>query len=353
MALSGRRPGRHEVLRVDGHLAPEHSTPAGRVAVETLGDGSRGIRHLARILRSHAADDRRGVVRHDAVQQHRGARRRNRQGVVALRRRGVQARSNPVVERLEASWNGILARQRQAASVLEQPASHVLARRRGRQTGAIVRERRRRLTDRRPGAHLGREARHAELSARRLPRSRDRRQPGAGSRSDVRSCWIRPGVQCAHGCARVGVLGDPAVGKGSRCRDLGERVVAQKRSCERLGADGARRRPRAALPADIHAEQRLLRRRSPRREPVRRIACVPRGGHRQDEMALSNGPSRSVGLRQSGPAQPRDDYGQWPAHRRRGAGDEARLHVCVRSRDGPASLADRRASGADRRQRPW
>ena len=45
---------------------------------------------------------------------------------------------------------------------------------------------------------------------------------------------------------------------------------------ERVGSDGASTRPRAALCADQHAERRLLGRPASRREPVRRIAPVPR-----------------------------------------------------------------------------
>ena len=59
-------------------------------------------------------------------------------------------------------------------------------------------------------------------------------------------------------------------------RDVGERVVAAERARQRVGADGARRAARPALPADLHADQRLLRRQSAGRQPVCRIARVPR-----------------------------------------------------------------------------
>ena len=50
-----------------------------------------------------------------------------------------------------------------------------------------------------------------------------------------------------------------------------ERLLEGRRPHERLGADVARRRARAALSAGQHAEQRLLRRRPSRRESLRRI----------------------------------------------------------------------------------
>ena len=72
---------------------------------------------------------------------------------------------------------------------------------------------------------------------------------------------------------------------------------------QRLGADGARRSARAALSADVHAEQRLLRRRPAGRQPVRRVARLPRRGDRQDEVAFPDGPSRAVGLGHPGAAR--------------------------------------------------
>ena len=60
----------------------------------------------------------------------------------------------------------------------------------------------------------------------------------------------------------------------------GEGLVEVHRPHQRLGADVARRGARAAVPAGQHAEQRLLRRPPPGRESVRRIARLPRRGHR-------------------------------------------------------------------------
>ena len=56
---------------------------------------------------------------------------------------------------------------------------------------------------------------------------------------------------------------DSAVGEGCGRRDVGERVVAHQRPRQRVGADGARRGSRPAVPPDVHADQRLLRRQRP------------------------------------------------------------------------------------------
>ena len=92
VALLRRRSRRHEVLGADRHQRRERAAAAAGLAVEALGNAARGIQDGAGFLREHAAHDRRRAVRDDAVQQHRGARRRNRQGALAVRRRGLQAR---------------------------------------------------------------------------------------------------------------------------------------------------------------------------------------------------------------------------------------------------------------------
>ncbi len=188
------------------------------------------------------------------LQQHGGARRRDRPGTVAVRWRGLQARPDPVGERLEAARHRLLARRRQAPRVPQQPASHVLPRGRGRPAGSLVRRRRRGLADRRPGAHLGHQARDAELAAGRLSRSGHRRQPGSRSRAAARSDGLRPGVQRADRQARLGLLRDSPVGEGSRRRHVGERIVAEERARERVGADGAGYGSRPALSADLDAD---------------------------------------------------------------------------------------------------
>ena len=151
--------------------ARQRAAAADRLAVEALGDAAAGIRHDAGLLREHAADDRRRAVRDDAVQQHRGARRRDRQGAVAVRRRSVQARAGAVRQRLEAARHRVLARRRQAAHLPQQPrtgCSSLDAQ--DRQAGADLRQERLGVADRRPDARVGLHARHAELAADRSTR---------------------------------------------------------------------------------------------------------------------------------------------------------------------------------------
>ena len=58
------------------------------------------------------------------------------------------------------------------------------------------------------------------------------------------------------------------------------------------------------LPAAEHAEQRLLRRPAPRRQPLCRVDRLPRCGHRHAQVALSDRPSRPLGLRPARSADP-------------------------------------------------
>ena len=83
------------------------------------------------------------------------------------------------------------------------------------------------------------------------------------------------------GKLRLGVQHHPAGARRLRRRHLGQRVVAIHRTRERLGADDARRGTRPSLSPDQHAEQRLLRRQTAGRQPVRRIArlCRRRDRH--------------------------------------------------------------------------
>ena len=67
-----------------------------------------------------------------------------------------------------------------------------------------------------------------------------------------------------------------------------------------------------AVSTGLDAEQRLLRRGAPRREPLRRIARLPRRQYRHAQMAFPNHPPRRVGLRPWLAAQSRDAHGARP-----------------------------------------
>ena len=167
---------------------------------------ARRVPHDAGVFRGDAADDRRGALCDHPVQQHRGARRRDRPRTVAVRWRGLQAGPDPLQQRMETARHGFLARRQQASRLPEQPAPDVLARGRGRPAGSLVRRRGRRVADRRPGPDLGHQARDPELAAGCLPRPGDCREPGSRPRAGGRSSRIRAGIQRPHRKARVDVL---------------------------------------------------------------------------------------------------------------------------------------------------
>ena len=144
---------------------------------------------------------------------------------------------------------------------------------------------------------------HPELAAGHLQGPGHHGQPDSRSRADRRSGGPGAGDQRPHRQARVGVLGHPAVVDRRRRRDVGRRVVAHARARQCLGADGDRRGARPHLPADDHAEQRLLRRQPAGREPVRRVARLPRREHRKDEVVLPGHSPRPLGLGLPGAAR--------------------------------------------------
>ena len=73
------------------------------------------------------------------------------------------------------------------------------------------------------------------------------------------------------------------------------------RQHQRLVADERRRRARLRLPAVRHADQRLLRRPSPRQQPVRREPRLPRRHDRQARLALPGACTTASGTTTSPP----------------------------------------------------
>ena len=89
-----------------------------------------------------------------------------------------------------------------------------------------------------------------------------------------------------------------------------------------------------------------LRRRPQRRQPVRQLAGGARCRHRQAAMAFPDRPPRPVGLRLARAAYPGAGAEERAADRCRGAGDQDRLYVSVRPRDGRTGVSGRRSTGA-------
>ena len=113
----------------------------------------------------------------------------------------------------------------------------------------------------------------------------------------------RARLRCRHRPAALD-LPHRRARRGARRRNLGEGILEGSRQRQCLGADERRRGTGLCLFAGLHADQRLLRRPSPRRRPVWREPGLPRCGDRQEGLALSARPSRAVGLRPAGRAQP-------------------------------------------------
>ena len=119
---------------------------------------------------------------------------------------------------------------------------------------------------------------------------------------------------------------------------------SRQRQC--LGADERGRRAWLCLSAGQHADQRLLRRPSSRRRPLWRKPRLSRCGDRQEGLALSVRPSRPLGLRPAGRAQPDRHHGGGKADQGGGAGHQTGFRLRVRSGHRQAGMAHRRAAGA-------
>ena len=146
-----------------------------------------------------------------------------------------------------------------------------------------------------------------------------------------------------------------------RLRDVAEGCVEVHRRRQHLGRDHRRSRARhRVLPARI-TDLRLLRRRPARRQSVRHFAGGARRAHRKAAVALPDGPSRSVGLRQRVRAAA-DDGAPGTARRstssrRRARPDSStcstasRASRCGPSKSGPCRRATSPASARGRRSR--
>ena len=131
-----------------------------------------------------------------------------------------------------------------------------------------------------------------------------------------------------------------------RVRELGRWIGGVHRRHECLVDAHRRRGARLRLPAVRHADQRLLRRPSARRQPVCRKPRLSRRQDRQTGLAFPGRPSWTLGLRLSDGADSRGHHGQRAAHQCRRAGQQAGVRLCVRSTNRRARLADRGAAGA-------
>ena len=137
-----------------------------------------------------------------------------------------------------------------------------------------------------------------------------------------------------------------SAGRRVRQRDVGERFVGLQRQHGRVGADLGGRRAGHGLPARGAADARLLRRRAPRQHALRREPRRRRSQDRRAQVALPARAPRRLGHGHPVRADPRRHRGQRTHHQGRRAAEQAGVPLRVRSRDGSADLADRRAAGA-------
>ena len=111
--------------------------------------------------------------------------------------------------------------------------------------------------------------------------------------------------------------------------------------------DERRRGARLRLRAAQQRRQRVVRRPAAGGQPLLRQPGVPRRPHRRAQVALPDGPPRSVGLRQPDGAGARRHHRRRTAHQGRDPGDQAGVRVRLRSRDRRAGVADRGTAGAE------
>ena len=173
----------------------------------------------------------------------------------------------------------------------------------------------------------------------------DHQRPHHHPRGDA---GIRPRLRRADRAAPVGLPHRAAERRRVRVGHLAGRVVALQRQHQHLVDDERRRGARLGLPADRHADERLLRRTPAGGQPLRR---EHRGGRRRDRpaaVALPDDPPRSVGLRPAGRPEPAGHHRRRAGDQGGGAGQQAGLRLRLRPRHRRAGLAHRGAAGGDR-----
>ena len=238
----------------------------------------------------------------------------------------------------------------------DQPRHQLLAERRWQGTPAAVLDQQLPPGDRCAHRTLDSDLRHRRdrRSPHRSPSRRqdglEQQQPGQGLEepSDPRIHHRRslhlaagghPRLRRGHRQQDLAVPYHPAA-RRARVRDVAEGRAQVRRRRQQLGLVLGRRRARDCLRADRIGDLRLLWRRSARPEPLRELPDRARRAHRQAALALPDGPSRPVGLRQRVGAATGDRPPQRPTRRRRSPGGQDRFSLRLQPRDGCAALAD-------------
>ena len=176
-------------------------------------------------------------------------------------------------------WSRLLDRRqgRRAHRHRHARVPHGGAQREDRHSGRVVRqERRRRSEDRaRSAGHRSRDRRYRPQLAAGDRQQRHRRRRGAPARRraarEGERQGLHPRLRRAHRQAPVDLPHDSAAGR-VRQRHVGKRFVVVHRQRRQLGADHDRRRAQPRVPRDRGRHRRLLRRPSPRQQPLFRAA---------------------------------------------------------------------------------
>ena len=158
----------------------------------------------------------------------------------------------------------------------------------------------------------------------------------------VRAFDVRTGKQS-------GVQHDSEPGR-VRPRDVGQRFVGDQRQRGRVDADQRRRGARPRLSARRDADIGSLRRPPSRQQPLCRKSRVRRPEDRQAEVAFPVRASPALEPRHVVGAAAGRHQRQRPRDQSGRRSEQAELSLRVRSRDGRAGVADRRAAGPARRR---
>ncbi len=301
-----------------------------RAGLVLSGPGSHGQ------LRLQSARRRRRDVRARPAQRDRRARRGDRKADLGARRRGRQpgqprhqllGEQGPIGPAADLRRGRRAARDRRA----HRDADHDLRRRRPRRH-----------------ARRDRSVRSAARAARRDASSRTCSSP---ARTPAKATARRPAISAPS-------TSSPAswCGRSTRFRIPGEfgydtwpegayKWAGGVNAWGEISIDEKRGIAYFPLGSPTHD---IVRRRSQGRQPVWQLAARARCAHRQAAVALPDGPSRSLGLRPDHRAEAADRPAQRQDGRHRGAGDEVRTALRVRSRD-RASRSGRSKSGRCRR----
>ena len=348
MAGVRRRRRRHEVRATRPDPPWQRRRSGHPLALGVARQRDRGPRRRSRTrgLRVHPADEERRPLHQHIIQPGGRHRRRDRPAALALRPEELRV-GTPSEQRLPPPRARLVDGRRDGDGVpgnRRRPPDR--ARSGDRHAPAGVRQPR----------HRGPHSRHPlperqirpvrpHLAADRRWRRGRRRLVGHGLGAAAgMAARRRPRLPRPHRPAPVD-LPYRAAPRPVRLLDLGRRLRRTGRRGQRMGADDRRPGTRLRLPAGERPVEPLLRRPPQGRQPVRQQHRLSRRQDRPPCLALPDRPSRHLGLRPPGAAQPGRHHGRRPRDPHGRAGHQAGLGLRVRPAERQAGVADPRGSG--------